>query len=151
MLPTPILYLSAFFEATRDEYYKQLYSVSAKGTWNEWLIYFLNGIALQTEDVLSRAERINDLLNKWKMKVASSSSNVPVLIVQYFAVNPYLTAKRITEELKIAYSTAQRGVHKLEEAKIIKQINNKKRDKIYCATEILAILEEPTRISTYSS
>jgi predicted HTH transcriptional regulator len=110
----------------------------------------LNGIALQTEDVLSRAERINDLLNKWKMKVASSASNIPVLIVQYFAVNPYLTTNRITEELKIAYSTAQRGVLKLEEMKIIKQINNSKRDKIYCATEILAILEEPTRISEYS-
>ena len=151
MLPAPILYLSAFFEATRDEYYKQLYSVSAKGAWNEWLIYFLSGIALQTEDVLSRAERINDLLNKWKMQVASSTSNVPMLIVQYFAVNPYLTTNRIAEELKIAYSTAQRGVQKLEAAKIIKQLNSNKRDKIYCATEILAILEEPTRVSGYSA
>ena len=110
MLPAPILYLSAFFEATRDEYYKQLYSVSAKATWNEWLIYFLNGIAVQSEDVLSRAERINDLLNKWKVQAASSNSNVPVLIVQHFAVNPYLTTNKIAEELKIAYSTAQRGV-----------------------------------------
>lgn len=151
MLPAPILYLSAFFEATRDEYYKQLYNVSAKSTWNEWLIYFLNGIALQSEDVLSRAERINDLLNKWKMQVASSISNVPMLIVQHFAVNPYLTTNRIAEELKIAYSTAQRSVQKLEEAKIIKQINRNKRDKIYCATEILAILEEPTRLSGFSA
>ncbi|MGI9215170.1 MAG: Fic family protein, partial [Gammaproteobacteria bacterium] len=38
MLPSPLLYLSAFFEATRDEYYKQLYNVSSKGTWHEWLI-----------------------------------------------------------------------------------------------------------------
>ncbi|BBI16645.1 Fic family protein [Neochlamydia sp. S13] len=146
MLPTPILYLSAFFEATRDEYYKQLYNVSARGTWHEWLIYFLNGIAVQTEDVLSRVERINDLLNKWKMQVASSTSNVPVLIVEHFAVNPYLTTNRIAEELKIAYSTAQRGIQKLEEAKIIKQINSTRRDKIYCAIEILAILEEATKI-----
>jgi Fic family protein len=57
-------HLSAFFEATRDEYYKQLYNVSSKGTWHEWLIYFLNGVAVQSEDVLSRAERINELLNQ---------------------------------------------------------------------------------------
>nr|WP_213155719.1 Fic family protein [Neochlamydia sp. AcF65] len=147
MLPTPILYLSAFFEATRDEYYKQLYNVSAKGTWHEWLIYFLNGIAVQTEDVLLRVERINDLLNKWKMQVARSTANVPVLIVEHLAVNPYLITSRIAEELKIAYSTAQRGIQKLEEAKIIKQINSTRRDKIYCATEILAILEEATKIN----
>ena len=84
------------------------------------------------------------------MQVASSASKIPMLIVQYFAVNPYLTTNKIAEELKIAYSTAQRGVQKLEEAKIIQQINSSKRDKIYCATEILEILEEPTRISVYS-
>lgn len=146
MLPSPFLYLSAFFEATRDEYYKQLYNVSSQGTWHEWLVYFLNGIAVQSEDVVSRAERINELLNKWKIQVASSASQVPVKIVQHFAVNPYLTTKKIAEELDIAYSTAQRGVQKLEAAKIIKQINESKRDKVYCATEILAILEEPTKI-----
>ena len=146
MLPSPLLYLSAFFEATRDEYYKQLYNVSSKGTWNEWFIYFLNGVAIQSEDVLSRAERINELLNKWKIQVASSSSQVPVDMVQHFAVNPYFTINKIAEELGIAYSTVQRGVRKLEAAGIIKKTNDNKRDKVYCAIEILNILEEPTKI-----
>lgn len=58
--------------------------------------------------------------------------------------------KKIAEELNITYSTAQRGIQRLEEAKIIKQMNSNKRDKIYCATEIVDILEEPTRVSRYS-
>ncbi|MGA8164090.1 MAG: Fic family protein [Waddliaceae bacterium] len=146
ILPSPILYLSAFFEATRDEYYRQLYRLSAKGTWNEWLIYFLNGVAVQSEDVLSRAERINELLDKWTMQVASSASDVAVRIVQHFAVNPFLTTKKIGEELGIAYSTAQRGIQKLEQNHIIQQANRRERDKVYCATEILTILEEPAMI-----
>jgi Fic family protein len=148
MLPSPLLYLSAFFEATRDEYYKQLYNVSAKGTWHEWLIYFLNGVAVQSEDVLSRSIRINELLNQWKIDVASSSSQVPVNMVQHLAVNPYFTINKIAEDLGIAYSTAQRSVQKLEAAGIIKKTNDNKRDKVYCATEILKILEEPTKIKT---
>ncbi|WP_218916634.1 Fic family protein [Wolbachia endosymbiont of Wuchereria bancrofti] len=32
-----LLYLSASFEATRSEYYKQLYNISSKGTWHDWL------------------------------------------------------------------------------------------------------------------
>ncbi|MBS0185870.1 MAG: Fic family protein [Proteobacteria bacterium] len=146
MLPSPLLYLSAFFEATRDEYYKQLYNVSSKGTWYEWLIYFLNGVAVQSEDVLSRAERINDLLNQWKIVVASSSSQVPISIVQHFAANPYFTINKIAEDLRVSYSTAQRGVQKLEAVGIIKKTSDNKRDKIYCAIEILHILEEPTKI-----
>jgi len=146
MLPSPLLYLSAFFESTRDEYYRELFSVSSNGTWGNWLIYFLNGIAVQSEDALSRAERINDLLNKWKLQVASSASDVPVDIVEHFAVNPYLTIKKIAEKLGIAYSTAERGVRKLANENIIQQIGDNKRDKVYCATEILSILEEPAKI-----
>jgi Fic family protein len=146
MLPSPLLYLSAFFEATRDEYYRQLFRVSSHGTWQDWLIYFLNGIAVQSEDALSRAERINDLLNQWKLQVASAASNVSVDIVEHFAINPYLTIKKIAEELQIAYSTAERGIRKLVNENIIQQVGDNKRDKVYCATEILTILEEPAKI-----
>lgn len=146
ILPSPLLYLSAFFEATRDEYYRQLLNVSSNNTWQDWLIYFLNGVAVQAEDALSRAERINDLLNRWKLQVASGSSSVPVDIINQFAVNPYLTITKIAEELKIVYSTAERGVRKLLGENIISQVNDNKRDKVYCATEILSILEEPAKI-----
>lgn len=74
-LPSPLLYLSAFFEATRKEYYQHLYSVSAHGTWNEWLLYFLKGVTLQSQDVLSRAERINNLIADW-LRIVSGTSAV---------------------------------------------------------------------------
>lgn len=146
VLPSPLLYLSAFFEATRDEYYRQLFNVSHHGAWHDWLIYFLNGVAVQSEDALSRAERINGLLNKWKRQITRTASNVPVDIIEHFAVNPYLTIKQIAEKRKIAYSTAQRGVGKLEAEGIIQQVGSSKRDRVYCATEILSILEEPAKI-----
>ena len=147
LLPSPLLYLSAFFEATRDDYYKQLFNVSKIGTWNEWLTYFLNGVAVQSEDVLSRAERINSLLNTWKLQIAESGSKNALLVVNNLSTNPYLTIKNISAELSIAYSTAQRAVLLLESAGIIKQVNDTKRDKVYCAIAILEILEEPTLIS----
>jgi Fic family protein len=146
MMPSPLLYLSAFFEATRSEYYRQLSNLSAQGSWQEWLVYFLSGVAVQSEDALSRAERINSLIDKWKIQAASGGSHIPVEIVQRFAVNPYVTTKRIAEELNIAYSTTKRSIQKLEAAGIIKQVNKAKRDKIYCATEILDILEEIAKI-----
>lgn len=150
VLPSPLLYLSAFFEATRDQYYAHLYQVSAHGNWNEWLIYFLNGVAIQSEDALSRAERINMLLSSWRTMVASKSSSVPEDIVQCLAVNPYITANGIAQALGVAYSTAQRGIQKLEEFGIVTQKNAAKRDRMYCATEILKILEEPTRVDAES-
>src|SRR5206468_8927427 len=62
ILPTPLLYLSAFFEAARRDYYERLLGVSDRGEWEEWLIYLLNGVATQSQDAADRATRINSLL-----------------------------------------------------------------------------------------
>jgi len=147
VLPSPILYLSAFFEATRDEYYKQLYDVSSKGTWTEWLTYFLQGVSIQSQDVLSRAERINNLILTWQISVGSSKALQA--IVKHIAINPYLTVKKITEQLSMPLTTAQRSIKKLESLGIVTQASEKVRDRVYCATQILNILEEPTKINEH--
>jgi Fic family protein len=72
ILPTPLLYLSAFFEATRRDYYDGLRGVSEEGAWEDWLEYFLQGVARTSEDALSRAARINDLLGDWRNRVAAA-------------------------------------------------------------------------------
>lgn len=41
ILPNPLLYLSAFFEVSRRDYYDGLRDFSERGTWHEWLEYFL--------------------------------------------------------------------------------------------------------------
>src|ERR1700730_12449148 len=101
MLPTPILYLSAFFEATRDEYYRQLYNVSAQGTWHEWLTYFLNGVAVQSNDVLSRAERIDQLIQDWLGKTERESPQTVRTVITTLAINPFVTVKHIATQLNI--------------------------------------------------
>lgn len=145
-LPGPLLYLSAFFEATRDEYYRRLFKVSSEGDWQEWLIYFLNGVALQSQDVLSRVSRINEKLDKWRYQIEGSRSSVAIDVLERLAINPYLTINKVSNELNVAYSTAERGVKKLLHIGVIEQVGDEKRDKVYCAVKILAILEEPAKI-----
>jgi len=147
LLPSPLLYLSAFFESTRSTYYHQLYDVSAHGTWNEWLIYFLNGVATQSADALSRAEQINDLINKWLTLVAGSSSNTVSNLIKQCAANPFLTTRKVAEHFNIAFTTAQRAIQKLESLGIVTQRTSNRRDRVYCATAILAILDKPTHIN----
>ena len=78
ILPTPLLYLSAFFEASRRDYYEGLRGVSERGAWNDWLEYFLMGVARMSEDALSRAMRINQLLAQWQKRVSGESSSNPL-------------------------------------------------------------------------
>lgn len=146
ILPTPLLYLSAFFEATRRDYYDRLLAVSHNGEWEAWLEYFLNGVARQSEDAVSRAERINQLLDDWRVKIAETSSKTPALVLDMIAENPFVTAKKAAAHLGVAFTTAQRAIRKLMDAKIVQEVGDAQRDRVYCAKAILDILEEPARL-----
>jgi Fic family protein len=126
VLPSPLLYLSAFFEATRTDYYGRLQAVHERGEWEDWLIYFLSGVARQSEDALNRAQRINSLLSRWRAKIAGSSQ-AALSLVDLVAENPYCTVRRVEKRLKVAFTTAQRAVERLRAAGVLEQINDTKR------------------------
>jgi Fic family protein len=147
VLPVPLLYLSAFFEASRTDYYNRLQEVRTHGDWEAWLLYFLNGVARQSEDALDRAERINHNLQEWRLAVSKSFSKTPVLLIDLLAANPFLSVTYVSKKLNVAFSTAQRAVKTLEKLSIIKQVDERKRDRIYCASALLNILEEPARLT----
>jgi hypothetical protein len=42
-----------------------------RGAWNDWLEYFVLGVARMSEDTLSRAIRINGLMAEWQRTVFS--------------------------------------------------------------------------------
>ncbi|MBW2616638.1 MAG: Fic family protein [Deltaproteobacteria bacterium] len=147
ILPTPLLYLSAFFEATRQEYYDRLLAVSNRDEWEPWLVYFLNGVARQSEDALNRAELINGCLAGWRSALAGISSKVPFRLLDMLAGNPYITVKRAEKQLSVAFTTAQRAIKKLEELSILSEVSGAKRDRVYCAKTLLDILEEPAQLT----
>ena len=147
ILPTPLLYLSAFFEASRRDYYDSLHGVSERGAWSDWLEYFLLGVARMSEDALNRATRINQLLAQWQRKVSGESTNNPLRVVELLGANPFITTKGAAETLRIAFTTAQRTIERLERAGIVKQVGEAKRGRVYCANALLHILEEPAQLN----
>lgn len=144
VLPSPLLYLSAWFEATRPEYYERLSGVTERGEWEAWLEYFLTGAADQAEDALHRIRRIDELLSRWRDEVASSSSRLPDRSIDLFAQNPYWTVRGLAQRLGVAFTTAQRAIDRLESAGIVRQVGDAKRNRIYCARALLAVLEQPS-------
>ena len=141
ILPAPLLYISAFFENHRRDYYDRLNGISMQGEWDQWLLYFLNGIARQSEDASKRAEKINTLIDEWKTMVAAESSPVPLQLVEMLSQNPYLTINKASKELKVAFTTVQRGIGKLEKHGIVIENTGGKRERVYCAKKLLDVLE----------
>ena len=147
ILPSPLLYLSAYFEATRDQYYAQLLAVTERGAWEEWLTYFLRGVVLQSNDALERIERLDNLLAGWRQELAGSRSRLPERALDLFTENPFWTVGGVAERLEVAFTTAQRGINQLEASGIVSRVGEGRRNRVYCAEAILTILEEPSALT----
>lgn len=143
VLPSPLLYLSAFFEATREEYYAHLLAVTEQGEWEEWVIYFLRGVAQQAVDALARIQRIDELLLDWRERLAKAPSKLPDRVLELLAGNPYCTVAGLAQRLEVAFTTAQRAMDRLQSAGIVVRASEAKRNRLYMAPALLEILEGP--------
>jgi len=149
VLPSPLLYLSAFFEAKRDDYYGLLTGVSEGAEWHPWILYFLEGVINQSKDALARVERVNRLREEWNRSLTTRlSSNIMQLLDRLMA-NPFITVKGAEKDLKVAFTTAQRAIDVLVERKILVQTDDAKRGRLYVANRLLDILDEPAIRTQY--
>ncbi len=146
-LPQPLLYLSAFFERYRDEYYRRLLAVSQKGDWAGWIAFFLRGVNNQATDALQTAQRILDLQLAYRQRIQGRRIPGPTLgILDDLFVNPYATITGAQKRHRVNFHTAQAAIELLVETKILREITGRKRNRIYCAEELLRTIEgEPPR------
>ncbi|MDP9174270.1 MAG: Fic family protein [Planctomycetota bacterium] len=142
VLPVPLLNPSAFLERHRAEYYRQLLAVSQRGTWNEWVTFFAQGVAQEASDAMGRVQELDRLRGEYQRRVqtARASALLPKLVDQLF-VNPAITTNRAAEVLNVKFNSAQKTIDKLLGAGIIKELTGQKRNRIYLATDILAAIE----------
>src|SRR4051812_9686591 len=69
----PLLYVSSFFESTKQDYYDRLQAVREHGEMTEWIKYFLTAVATQAEDAVIRAEKLMVLRERYRATVIAST------------------------------------------------------------------------------
>jgi Fic family protein len=143
VLPTPLLYLSAYFEHHRNEYYDRLYDVSATGDWEHWLRFFLQGVAEQAKDALLRSRRVRTLQDKYRLALqeGGASGNALRLLDELFA-HPFMTVPFAHQLLGISQQGARNILERLRQAGIVRP-DESKWPRVYVATELLQAIEAP--------
>jgi Fic family protein len=144
LLSQPLLYLSAFFESSREAYYDHLLKVSQSGAWEEWLIYFLDGVESQALDAVERIQRLIDLRENYRVRFQSTRATARLLqVIDYLFEKPILTNQHVSKLLDVHYPTAQRYIDQLETEGILHEITGMARNRVYRADEILNTIDEP--------
>jgi Fic family protein len=96
ILSRPCFYLSAFFEARRDDYIARLRELGQPGSWTRWCAFFLEGVAVQSEANTAKARSIQDLYERLKKQVIDlTHSQFAVPLLDFMFERPIFRASDI--------------------------------------------------------
>jgi Fic family protein len=137
-LSQPLLYLSAYIERNRDQYYALLQGVRTRGDWSSWILYFLRGVSEISNEAVERAGRLTELREKLRKKLARHG-NAARLLDELFR-NPYVTVARAQKLLGVSNPTARQAVKRLQDAGILHETTGREWGKLYLARPILKVL-----------
>lgn len=141
-LSQPLLYLSGFFDETRDSYYRLLLGVSQRGDWREWLEYFLRGVRQQAKAALGDTQIILHLYETYreKLKNAKRPPQSAGLILDELFGNPAFSVSRFCAKTGSAFINISNGVQFWCDQGLIREITGQKRNKLYIADELMHIM-----------
>ena len=141
LLDEPYLYLSAYFNRNRSEYFDKLLGVSQNGEWEEWVLFALHAIAEQAFDAYECGQELLEL----RAEYLEQYEKYPAVrdVITHLFEEPYLQAVRAQEATGRSKKAVYNAIEMLSEDGIINEITGKERGKVYRAPEILNIIESP--------
>lgn len=142
-LPSPLLYLSPYFERNRNDYYDMLQVVRERGDLDAWLRFYLNGVEVQANDAVVRAEKLVDLRETYRTRVMQSTRSQAVALVDVLFAHPILTARLVESNLDVRRPTALRMLDQLADIGILDEMGpGPRRQRRFIAGEVMSALDE---------
>jgi Fic family protein len=146
ILARPLLYLSIYLKAHREEYYSLLQEIRFEGNWEDWLKFFLQGIIEVSREALAHAREIiglkEQLLDTLIHENAGGLNAVRLLDLLF--KKPVVTVPDVSAALGISHQPAYDLVNQFEEMGILREITGKKRYKKYLFDAYVRIIERGT-------
>ncbi len=138
-LTRPLLYLSAYFEAHRDEYYRRLQRVRTHAEWVPWLLFFLNGVRQTAERGVRQARALIAIHGELRARLKGPAL---ALAAEAFRT-PCLTVPHAQRLLAVTNGTARRAVHDLTSRGILEDYAEQRWPRVYLARPILDAVLHP--------
>lgn len=140
-LSQPLLYLSAYIDSHKSDYYDLLQRVRTHGDWNPWLRFFMQGVAEVATAAGRQAKELHRLREEYRAVLRDKPNALIVLDELFF--NPYMTVARAGKVLNKTHPPARAAISVLEEKNILTEVTGRQWGKVYVSQPILDALEKP--------
>jgi Fic family protein len=148
VLKEPLLYLSIFFKAHREDYYERLQAIRDEGDWEGWLAFFLEGVATVAHEATDTARTIvrlrEELRNDLPPQLGRRSGNGLALLDKLF-LHPIVAVKTVEKLLDLSQPAALALVDALVGAGVLREATGRRRNRIFEFRKYLALFAERGR------
>ena len=147
VLRQPLLYLSGFLRRNVEEYYRRLQHIRDDGDWEEWLVFFLDGVTDTATEAATTVRAILDLRERDRQRIAElgqRAANAYRLHDHLFSV-PLTTAADVQQALDVSQPTANRLLRDLGAAEILTEVTGRPRNQRWLYTDYLALFRPSER------
>jgi Fic family protein len=114
LLDTPILYLSRYINSNKPDYYRLLQETRDHNTWNEWVMFMLEGVLQTSHQTIRLIEAIKKLMaqhkNKMRLEVRKIYSQD---LLNVIFSHPYTKINHVEDALHVSRPTATRYLDEL--------------------------------------
>jgi Fic family protein len=140
VLSQPLLYVSAYLEQHRDDYYATLTSGRITGDLMPWLRLFLAAVRTQADDAADRADRLTALRESYHAQVVKSRGKIVHPLIDRLFRDVIVTAPAVAKAFDVTYPTALGAITELVSIGILKERTGQRRYRVYVAVDIFDIL-----------
>ena len=138
-LAQPLLYLSAYLDAHRREYYTLLQRIRTHGEWTPWLLFFLEGVRETAERAYAQART---LVRQYVRYRARADEDLHELVDALF-ISPFISVPEARRTLWVSDGRARRAVMKLEDLDLLVPVAGSTHPRLWVAPAILSAIQEP--------
>ncbi len=140
LLDVPVLYLSRYINQNKMEYYTQLQAVRIDGTWENWLMFMLEGIEQTSIQTTALIRNIRKLMQAHKHLIREKCPKIysQDLINNLFR-HPYTKIEFLVSELQIHRNTATKYLNELIALGVLSK-HKVGKDLLYLNNELFELL-----------
>jgi Fic family protein len=132
ILIKPVLYLSHYFKQHRQEYYDHLQSVRDRGTWEDWLTFFLQGVVDVSKQATETAHRILTLRETHRLAITEQFGRAAGnghRVLEYLYEHPIVSVNEVQDLIGTTYAAANQLVGKFVASGLLMEVTGQARNR----------------------
>ena len=149
LLTLPILYLSRYVIQHKDGYYTKLLGVTTDQSWENWILYVLNGVEETSNWTRKKISAIRELLEHTNQYVRQIAPDVHSReLIDLIFTQPYCRIANVVEADIAKRQTASVYLKRLTEVGVLQEMKAG-RDKLFIHPKLVSVITRSNQFRKY--